>query len=248
MYTKMDLISHLDALRIDPKGTLLVHLSYKAIGDVEGRADTVLDALSEYMAPGLLVIPAHTWDNVGKENPVMDVLYTPTCVGILTELFRKRPGVFRSLHPTHSLAAKGAEAEDFLSGEERVNTPCGKGGAYYRLWERNAYILHVGVNYTTNTFIHGIEEWDNAYGAISEKATDLYVINYQGNRLHTPQFRHCSPLGSDTFGKLEPHAYKRNIMSFGRFGDAMTRLARAVPFREMAAEFLRENAKFLYYY
>jgi aminoglycoside 3-N-acetyltransferase len=125
MYTKQNLLTHLTQLGIDPSGTLMVHLSYKSIGEVDGRADTVLDAFMEYMKDGLLVLPGHTWDNVNKHNPVMDVLHTPTCVGAATELFRKRPGVHRSLHATHSLLAFGGDAEAFVSGEEKIMTPCG---------------------------------------------------------------------------------------------------------------------------
>ena len=248
MYTKQDLIGFLHMLGVDPAGVLMVHVSYKSIGAVEGRGDTVLDALMEYMGGGLLVFPSHTWDNVGAENPVMDVLYTPGCVGRLPEMFRLRQGVCRSLHPTHSLTAYGAGAQEFISGEERVNTPCGKGGAYYRLWERNAQILMIGVNFTSNTFIHGIEEWDGAEGTISPDKTDLYVINREGGRLYTPQYRHCSPLGSDTFSKLEPYAYHDGILEFGKFGDATTRLMRAAPLREMAAGLLKKDRRFLLTY
>lgn len=248
MYTKRDLLTHLEMLGIDPAGTLMVHLSYKAVGEVEGRGDTVLDALVEYMKPGLLVLPSHTWDNVGVKNPVMDVLYTPTCVGVLTEMFRKRPNVCRSLHPTHALAALGADAEEFVSGEECISTPCGQGGAYFKLWLRNAQILLLGVNFTRNTYIHGVEEWDGAEGSISQEKTDLYVINHQGQRIYTPQYRHCSHLGSETFSKLEPQALQQGILTLGRFGDATARLMRAAPLREMVATLLRENARYLQRY
>lgn len=248
MYTKQDLTAHLETLCIDPAGTLMVHLSYKAIGDVEGRGDTVLDALIEYMKPGLLVLASHTWDNVGVKNPVMDVLYTPSCVGALTEMFRMRPGVIRSLHPTHALAAIGADAEEFVSGEEKIGTPCGKGGAYHKLWQRNAQILLIGVNFTRNTYIHGIEEWDGAEGSISKEQTDMYVIDYQGHRIYTPQYRHCAPLGSETFSKLEPQALQEGILTLGRFGDASTRLMRAAPLREMVASLLRTDARYLLRY
>ena len=173
MYTKKDLMLHLEKNNIDPSGTLLVHISYKAIGEVDGRGDTVLDAFMEYMKDGLLVFPSHTWNYVNEgKNPVMDVLYTPSCVGVLTEIFRKREGVRRSLHPTHSVSAIGADTEVFIAGEEKINTPCGKGGTHYKLWERNAQIMLVGVNFTRNTFIHGIEEWDGAQGTIDQNLTD----------------------------------------------------------------------------
>ena len=245
MYTKQDLIANLAALNIDPTGTLMVHISCKAVGEVEGRGDTILDALSDCMRPGLLVLPSHTWDNVTPGNPVMDVLHTPTCVGVLTELFRKRPGVIRSLHPTHSLAALGMDAQAFLSGEERIQTPCGRGGAYYRLWERDAQILLLGVNFRRNTFIHGIEEWDGAQGTISPGRTDYYVINREGNRLHTPQYRHCSRLGSETFTKLEPDAQQQDVLTLGRFGDATARVMRARPLRAMVAALLKDDPLYL---
>ena len=245
MHTKQSLLKNLAALGIDPAGTLMVHLSCKSIGEVDGRGDAILDALCEYMQYGLLVLPAHTWRNVNADNPVMDVFYTPTCVGILTEMFRKRQNVRRSLHPTHSLAAIGTDAADFVSGEEQINTPCGKGGAYYKLWERNAQILLVGVNFTRNTFIHGIEEWDGAVGSISPEKTDLYVVNHQGNRIYTPQYRHCSHLGSDTFSKLEPFAVQQGILNLGPFGDATARVMCTQPLRTMTAEFLQKDSRYL---
>ena len=249
MYTKQDLLSHLTALGVDPTGTLKVHLSYKAIGEVDGRGDTVLDALMEYMADGLLVLPSHTWSSVGTENPVMDVIYTPSCVGALTEMFRKREGVHRSLHPTHSVAAYGKDAAAFVAGEEKIHTPCGLGGTYYKLWERDAQILLIGVNFSRNTFIHGIEEWDHAEGTINAEAEDFHVIpEAGGQRLYTPQRRHCAPIGSETFPKLEPYAFQEGILTFGNFGDATTRLMRAKPLRTMTARFLKENPRYLLSY
>jgi len=248
MHTKQTLLAGLRTIGVDPAGTLMVHVSYKAIGEAEGRAGGVLDALMEYMSPGLLVLPTHTWDNVTSYNPVFDVLYTPCCVGILSELFRLREGVHRSLHPTHSLAATGKGAREFVFGEEYLETPCGEGGAYYKLWERDAQILLIGVNLSRATFIHGIEDWDGALGSLSDKRSDLYVIDHAGKRLHTPQYRHCSRLESRTFVKLEPDALQQGIMTLGSFGHATTRLMRAKPLRKMVATLLAADPAYLLRY
>jgi aminoglycoside 3-N-acetyltransferase len=245
MYTKQNLLDNMAAMNIDPHGALMVHLSYKAIGEVENRAETVLDALIQYMKDGLLVLPSHSWSNVNKDNPVMDVLYTPACVGICTELFRLRPGVWRSLHPTHSVAALGEDAQRFISGEEKIQTPCGKNGVYYKLWEKDAQILLIGANFTSNTLIHGIEEWDGATGAVSKEKTDLYVINYEGVRIYTPQYRHCAPLSSRTFTKLEPDMLAQGAMTISHFGDASARLMRAKPLRTITAALLAKNPQYL---
>ena len=58
MYTKEDLKEYLKAMGLTGKETILVHSSMKSIGEVEGRADTVLDALIEYFKDGLLLLPS----------------------------------------------------------------------------------------------------------------------------------------------------------------------------------------------
>lgn len=126
MYTKEDLLKQLEDMKIDKKGTLLVHSSMKSIGQVDGGADTVLDVFSQYMKDGLLVLPTHTWAYINKNNPRFYVDKSPSCVGILTELFRKRPGVVRSLRPTHSVAALGKDAKEFVAGDEKCDTPCSR--------------------------------------------------------------------------------------------------------------------------
>ena len=106
-YTKADLKHDLAAMGLTGNETILIHSSMKSIGPVEGGADTVLDAWMEFFAEGLLLLPTHTWRFINEENRVFDVRRSPCCVGILPELFRHRPGVVRSLHPTHSMAAYG---------------------------------------------------------------------------------------------------------------------------------------------
>ncbi len=67
MHSKQSLLEQIKVLGIKPQDTLLIHSSMKAIGEVDGGADTVLDAFSEYLAPGLLVLPTHTWRQINAE-------------------------------------------------------------------------------------------------------------------------------------------------------------------------------------
>lgn len=60
-YTKADLKHDLAAMGLTGAETILIHSSMKSIGAVEGSADTVLDALMEFFAEGLLLLPTHTW-------------------------------------------------------------------------------------------------------------------------------------------------------------------------------------------
>lgn len=60
MFAKENLLKDIRNMGVNPNGTILIHSSMKAIGTVDGGADTVLDAWSEYMRNGLLIFPTHT--------------------------------------------------------------------------------------------------------------------------------------------------------------------------------------------
>ena len=102
MYTKEQLKKQLENMGLTGNETILIHSSMKSIGEVAGGADTVLDAWIEYFGHGLLLLPTHTWKNINSDSPVYNPKETPSCVGLLTNMFLKRDGVIRSLHPTHS--------------------------------------------------------------------------------------------------------------------------------------------------
>lgn len=72
----------------------------------------------------------------------------------------KRPGVACSWHPTHSVAALGRGAHEYVQGEEQWDTPCPRGGCWGKLYDLGAKILFVGRTLRSNTIIHEVEEWN----------------------------------------------------------------------------------------
>lgn len=219
LHTEETLLQQLAELGIDPKGTLLVHSSMKSIGQVEGGADTVLDAFSTYMKDGLLVLPAMTWSYINRNNPYFYVNESESCVGILTELFWRRPNVVRSLHPTHSVAALGKDAKSFTEGDEKFDTPCARGSVYGKMLDRQGQILLVGVDLRRCTFIHGIEEWMDVPGRVSDHHEQLYTVLPDGTKISAPQRRHTSSW-SEHYWKVEEVLAKRGAITYGKFGDA----------------------------
>jgi len=243
MYRKADLKKHLEQLGVLPQDTLLVHSSMKAIGPVEGGADAVLDAFSEYLAEGLLVLPTHTWAQINAEYNIFDVENEPSCVGLLTNLFRKRPGVVRSWHPTHSVAALGRDAREFASGEEQFDTPCPREGCYGKLYDRRAKVLFLGVPLTRNTLIHGVEEWAKVPRRLAEHHQPLKIRTPDGRLLDRPMRRHRAPIRgiSDNYDKLEEPLLALGIAVRGRIGDAESILIDVAPMVDLTMEFLRRN-------
>jgi len=239
MHTKSTLIEELEQLGIDRQGTLLVHSSMKSLGEVEGGADTVLNALSEVMKEGLLVLPAHTWSYINARNPRFYVEDSATCVGVLTELFRKRPGVIRSWHPTHSVAALGEDAAAFTAGDEQFDTPCARGSVWGKLLDRRATILLVGVDLRRNTFMHGVEEWLDIPGRMTDSREQLVTVLPDGTEIPVPSRRHCGLSWSEHFWKVEEVLERRGAMFKGRLGDAVVRVCDTVKLEAVLSEMLR---------
>ena len=64
MYTKNDLKNQLKNMGLTGNETILIHSSMKSIGDVQDRAEGVLDVLIDYFKNGLLLFPTHTWKTI----------------------------------------------------------------------------------------------------------------------------------------------------------------------------------------
>lgn len=218
MHTHASLTSDLRAMGIAPEDTVLVHSSMRSIGDVEGGADTVVTALMDHLAPGLLVIPALTWTVADEQSPLFDVRRTAPIVGLLPTLFWQRPGVLRSWHPTHSVCAFGPDAETFTAGGETWHTPCAYESSWRRLYDRDATILMVGCTLTTCTFLHGVEEWAGIPGRIGA-SRPMTIRTPDGDLLQTTSAPHLGAV-SEQYWRIEPDLRAAGALVDGRLGDA----------------------------
>lgn len=240
MYNKQQLMQHLRAMGLQPTDTVMVHSSMKAIGDVEGRADTVLDALMDFFSEGLLLLPTHTWAQMNAEHCVFDPETEPACVGILPNLFMKLPGVLRSLHPTHSMAAYGRNAAAFIRGEERAAAPCPPGGAWDRLRDVHAKILLIGVTHVCNTFIHVVDEAFDVPGRLVDTPITLSVKMPDGTLLPRAYYPHKGHV-SLQFDKLRKAYETLSAARDVRFGDAACILCDACAIFDVTAKVYRHD-------
>jgi aminoglycoside 3-N-acetyltransferase len=148
----------LERLGIPRDGVVLVHSAFKTMA-LEGHdAPGVLAALVEYMGPGTLMLPAMSWRYVKPSAPVFDELRTPSNVGILTELFRTRYASRRSLHPTHSVCARGELSDALLGSHHLDETPCSVRSPFGLLAEYDGWVVLLGITMDCCTLIHHVEE------------------------------------------------------------------------------------------
>ena len=230
MYTKEQLKAQIRSMGILPTDTVLIHTSMRAIGQVEGGADTVIDAFCESLHEGLFLVPTHTWASVQPHSPIYDVRTSIPCIGALPRVAAFRSDGVRSLHPTHSVWAHGKNAEEFVRGEELATTPCPPGFLWDRLADVGAKILLLGVKLDKNTFIHAIDELADLPDRLSQHPYDLTIRDAQGRETkHSFRGHWCSRTDdvSRQFVNFETPLRVRGAMQYGTFGDAQVRIVDA---------------------
>ncbi len=165
-----DLVEDLKSLGIRSGDMLFVHSSLKSIGPVDGGAATVIAALEKSIAPdGLLLMPSFNLVDKDKRASTWNIESTPSTVGYLTEFFRTMPGTLRSDHYSHSVAARGKNASEFVSGhlsKEGLLVPWdrepwgrtfGTRSPYIKAYENGGKLLMLGVDYHSSTYVHLVE-------------------------------------------------------------------------------------------
>lgn len=222
-YNRETLKNDLEKMGLHPTDAVMIHSSLKAIGPVEGGADTVIDALMDYFKEGLLMMPTHTWKQMSEEYNVFDSKTEPGCVGILPNIFRTKPGVVRSLHPTHSMAVYGVGAEEYIQGEENLKTPCAPEGCWGRLRDINAKILLIGVTHARNTYIHSIEESFDVPERFTAGTIDFQVKMPDGHLKKVSVYRHYNRHTehiSESYDKMLEGYFETGAARKGKLGDA----------------------------
>jgi aminoglycoside 3-N-acetyltransferase len=158
-FTPADLQRALLQLGIVPGDVLMVHSAFDKFLGFEGGPVDAVRALQEVVgSDGALLMPTIPFQGTAVEyalgDPVFDARQTVSRMGLITEMFRRCPGVVRSIHPTHSVAVWGKRADVIIAGHERSDTPCGRLTPYARLLDYDGKILLMGVPPSTMTFCY----------------------------------------------------------------------------------------------
>lgn len=229
--TRADIVNGLRDVGLQLGDRVLVHSSLAALGDVDGGADTVIDALIEAVGPdGLVVVPTFAC------QPPFDRKTSTTPLGSIADQLWRRPNAFRSLHPTHSVAAIGRGAEELLRGHEKAPTAYGEGTPYHTLAVNGGKILLLGVDQDRNTTLHTAEALSGA--VYLSDITGTYVDD-SGTEVTIPIAAMAGP-HRDFIG-LDRLFRERGIMTIGRIGSAVCRLIDAGAMLDMTLEALKQD-------
>jgi aminoglycoside 3-N-acetyltransferase len=134
---------------------LMVHSSYdRLLPMYKGSPQDLVNELIAFCGESrTLVMPAFVlggrlYDK--KEyfrKHAFDVRRTPSEMGLLTEVFRRTPGVMRSLHPTHSVCAIGPHARELTATHHTAATRAGENTPFGFMAKTPTAIIGLGIEY-----------------------------------------------------------------------------------------------------
>lgn len=182
MFTKEYILDQLKKFGVPSDRPVIVHTSLKKVGEVEGRAQTLLDALIEHVTVGggTLAVPSHTWSNFYKGvTPALDMTSSFSCIGKSPQLAILDSRSKRTTNPTHSLCLFGEKAQAFCEKEELVDTPTSPLGAYGEIMNGGCVLL-VGVGQEKNTILHCVEEFLGINKRLSKAPVPMLVKTKDG--------------------------------------------------------------------
>ncbi|MBQ7378062.1 MAG: AAC(3) family N-acetyltransferase [Clostridia bacterium] len=229
IYTKSELLSQLEALRLPRDRVVLMHSSLRLVGQIEGGAKTLLDALIEYFTAqgGLFCVPTHTWANLWATDKefVLDVNDPHTCLGAFSDFAAADGRGIRTENPTHSMVVFGdrAKTEAFAANEIDVSSGTAPESCYGKLYEMGGYVLLVGVSHARNTYLHAVDEMLNVPNRITEQTREVKIKRESGEivtrHIHS---HHCSftPDISARFPQFETAFCYYGAITDGHLGNA----------------------------
>lgn len=214
--------SHLQEVLQDFE-VLMVHSSFDRLRlGYSGTIAELLQILVDLVAHRTLAMPTFFFAG-GRSladyysSHAFDVRRNPSEMGLLSEVFRRRSGVRRSYHPTHSVCALGPLSDLITSSHHLAGTTFGEATPFGVMAERKTAILGLGVEYfRCLTQVHACEDLLQDYPVqVVDRTIPTVIIDDSGRRLSF-QLPLRKPLHRD-LGVLESLLDEKSLKEW-RFG------------------------------
>jgi aminoglycoside 3-N-acetyltransferase len=246
VHTRKKIVDDLMMLGLSKGDAVVVHSSYKKIGEVEGRARGFIDALLDVVTDaGALLFPnLNIPGEFTKENPPRFDLRGDDVrkfVGVVPQVFKQECAEHFSLHPTHSMMGRGKKAPAILLDHDKAGVPCGVDTPWHKNALHGGYVLLVGVDQKCNTTHHCAEEQIEDSYQLSKDAMDGVVI-IDGKEITVSSRLHVWGNHPD-FNKINGELQQQGFLREGTVGDARAYLLDALGFLDACRLWLERNPR-----
>jgi len=193
-YSAKELVSDLQTRVAGNFEILMVHSSYdRLLPMYKGSPQNLINELMAFCGENrTLVMPAFVLGGRLYDKKEyfrthnLDISRTPSEAGLLTEIFRRTPGVKRSLHPTHSVCAIGPLSHDLTATHHLVSTRTGQGTPFEIMTRKPTAIVGLGIEYfSCLTHIHTAEDilGDDFPVKFQREQIPVVLIDWYGNKI-----------------------------------------------------------------
>ena len=221
------LTERLRAFGIAETDTLLVHVNFEPDSGFRGAPLDLVNALVALVGThGNLMMVSIPFRGAAYDyllqGKVFNVRKTISMMGLVTELFRRREGTLRSLHPTHPVLAFGKDAAWLTADHDKCLFPCGAGSPFDKFRQLRGKILFFDVGFEAVTFFHYVEDVLKdrlPFPVYDEKLFSVQAVDAGGQTrtIQTYTFNKQIPRRAD---KLEAEMVRQRKLRPGRIGNS----------------------------
>jgi aminoglycoside 3-N-acetyltransferase len=226
-YEPTDLSRALRTLGVRSGDSVMLHSAFEEHHGFRGTVETLIDAFIDAVgADGNLLMVSLPYRSSALEYLTnlkqFDVRKTPSAMGLVSEFFRRRRGVLRSVHPTHPVLAWGPRASWFVEGHETCTSPCGPGTPFAKLREAGGKVAFFNVPFAYFTFFHHLEHVVQPhlpFRLYHDPPFDVQVVDRDGKRISVRTLAFSrETLRRRRFEVLEAWLWKQGVIRKGRVG------------------------------
>jgi len=227
-YGPTQLEAKLRALGIKEGDSVIMQSSFSDLNGFSGEAVDVLDCVQKILGPdGNLFMVSMPYGGSARdylnERKPFNVRRTPSHMGLLSELFRRRKGVLRSANPLHPILAYGPRAEWLVEGHEELQHSCGENSPFERMLELDTKALLFDVDLDVLTFMHYLEHVfrDTApVDVYTPEPLPASIIDRNGVNRDIAVYAFASDaMKLRNFGVVYDEVLRRGLVRAGRIGN-----------------------------
>jgi aminoglycoside 3-N-acetyltransferase len=214
--------------------TLMVHANFRHDSGFQGSPADLVSAFVELVGKHgnfmMVSIPfrGYAYDYLAQGKP-FHVKRTVSMMGLVSEVFRRQPGVIRSRHPTHPVLAYGKDAASIAAGHENAVFPTGEGTPFERLCQLDGRVLLFDVGFGALTLFHHVEHLLRhklSLPLYDERLFAMKLIDEQ-DREHTVQTYAFAKGVIRHQRKLEMELRRRGVLRTRKLGNSTLMLVNA---------------------
>jgi aminoglycoside 3-N-acetyltransferase len=161
-YSPPELAAAIRSLGIGTGDSVLVHSGFRQVSGFTATPGDVIETMLNVVGGDghllMMSIPYRgSSQRYAESDPLFDVVRTPSAVGLISEIFRRRADTYRSLSPLHPVVAHGPLAAWLVADHDKSAYSCGKGTPFERFLGVGGKFLFFDAPYGSLTFMHYVE-------------------------------------------------------------------------------------------